>query len=96
MEKVTQNPPRHIALHYDGKLTKTRLGLKHEALPVMASGATPYKNRKLRDMTMLDSLTGKARAEASHDIAQKWKITDNVRARVFYTTSCNSDKAKLY
>ena len=35
MDKVTQNSPLHIALHWDGKLTTTRLSSKYEALAVI-------------------------------------------------------------
>ena len=39
---------------------------------------------------MLDCPTGKAQAEASHDMLQMWKIADSVREMVFDTTSSNS------
>ena len=84
MEKVTQNPLWHIALHWDGKHAKTRLS-KYKALAAIA-----YKNRMFLGKTMLDSPTGKAQAEASHDMLQIWKIADNMRALVFDTTSSNN------
>ena len=41
-EKFVENLPKHIALHWDGKLTKDRLGNRHDALSVVASGEPSY------------------------------------------------------
>ena len=87
MDKVTQNPPLHIALHRDGKLTTTRLGSKHEALAEITSGSPSYTNGKLLGITKFDSPTGIAQAEASRDMLQLWQLADSVRALVFDTTA---------
>ena len=90
MDKVTQNPPLYIALHWDGKLTTTRLGSKYEVLAVIASGSASYTNGKLLGITRLDSPTGITQAETSHDMFQLRQLADNVRVLVFDTTASNS------
>ena len=92
LEKMKQNAPRNIALHWDGKLTTDRLGSKYEALSIIASGGgvSDFENGKLLGITKLESSTGRAQADASYDMLLMWQITNNVKALVFDTTSSNS------
>ena len=92
LEKMKQNAPRNIALHWDGKLTTDRMGSKYEALSIIASGGSvsDFENGKLLGITKLESSTGRAQAHASYDILLMWQITNNLKALVFDTTSSNS------
>ena len=45
--QITETPQDCLALHWNGKLNKDRYGIKHEALSVIISGISDFKDGKL-------------------------------------------------
>lgn len=90
IDGVRKNPPRFGALHWDGKLITELLGKSHERLAVLISGAPEYIEGKLLGVPSLQDSKGKSQADASYDLLEVWKLTDNVAALVFDTTASNS------
>ena len=62
---MKENPPTFAALHWDGKLLSDRLGNKHEALAVVASGSPNYLHGKLLGVRRIRNSTGIEQAEAT-------------------------------
>ena len=89
-ESVTENPPKNVAIHWDGKLTKNRLGDQAEALAVVASGSPTFESGKLLGIQRLENGSGKAQAESSFELLELWDLARNTKALVFDTTSANS------
>ena len=96
--QIIDAPQDFLALHWDGKLTKDCYGNKYEALSVLVSGVSKYKQGKLLGVQKLERATGKAQAEASFDLLEVWNLKDEVKALVFDTTAsntgCNQGAAK--
>ena len=90
IDTVRQNPPRFGALHWDGKLITDLLGESRERLAVLVSGAPEYTEGKLLGVPCLMDSTGKSQADASYDLLDVWRLTDNIAALVFDTTASNS------
>ena len=69
-QEIRKAPFHDLALHWDSKLTKDCFGNKHEALSVLVSGASTYKEDKLLGVQRLEKESGKAQANASYDILE--------------------------
>ena len=65
-----ESPPKFLALHWDGKLTKDRYGNKFDALFVLVSGPPNHKEGKLLGVQQLERGSGKAQAEATYDLLE--------------------------
>ena len=86
-----ENSPNHIALHWDGKLTKDYLGNKFEDLFMVVFGSPDYINKKLLRVPETKQTTWRnAQAEASFELLQIWNLQDAVMPLVFDTASSNS------
>ena len=79
-----------MALHWDGKLKKNCFSNKHEALSMLVSGTSTYKEGKLLRVQMLEKASGTAQADASYDLLEVWNLKQHVKAMVFDTTSTNT------
>lgn len=94
MAAFHEDPPKHAALHWDGKMLRDILGsdpaTTSETLAVLVSGPPDHVEGKLLGVPVIDSSTGMAQAEASMDLLDTWGLTDVVTALVFDTTSSNS------
>ena len=88
--EFTESPPKHIALHWEGKLTEDRLGNKFEALSVIASISPNYINGKLFGVQRLYKASCNAQAKASFELLRMRKLQDAFKALVFVTSSSNS------
>ena len=53
-QEIREAPSQYLALHWDGKLTKDCFGNKHEALSVLVSGTSTYKEGKLLRVQRLE------------------------------------------
>jgi len=90
VNEFKESPPKFLALHWDGKLTKDRYGNKFDALSVLVSGPPNCKEGKLLGVQQLESGSGKAQAEATHDLLELWNLEENIQALVFDTTAANT------
>ena len=77
-------------MHWDGKLTADRLGLKYEALSVVISGAPQYVSGKLLGVQKLNRAIGKSQAEAIFDMVEMWNVESAIKSLNFDTTASNS------
>ena len=89
MEEFLSNPPQHVAIHWDGKVTEDRLGNRFEALAIVLSHPT-FSHGKMLGIQKIQNATGIAQAQATHDMIKNWNIKNAITALVFDTTSSNS------
>ena len=90
ISEFSQNPPKYVAIHWDGKLLQNRDGESHEALSIVATGPPNFTNGKLLAIQKLKQASGKAHAEATFEVLDLWELIDNVTSLVFDTTARNS------
>ena len=90
ISEFSQNPPKYVAVHWDGTLSQNRYGESHEALSIVATGPPNFTNRKLLAIQKLEQASGKAQAEATFDVLDLWELIDNVTTFVFDTTASSS------
>ena len=88
--EFSQNPPKYVAVHWNGKLSQNRYGESHEVLPIVATGPPNFTNEKLLVIQKLEQASGKAQAEATSEVLNLWELIDNVTTLVFDTTASNS------
>ena len=69
-KEIREAPSQDLALHWDGKLTKDCFRSKHEALSVLVSGTSTYKEGKLLGVQRLEKASGTAQADASYDLLE--------------------------
>ena len=89
-QEILEAPSQDLALHWDGKLTKNCFGNKHEALSVLVSGTSTYKEGKRLRVQMLEKANGTAQADASYDLLEVWNLKQHVKPLVFDTTASNT------
>ena len=89
-QEIREAPSQDLALYWDGKLTKDCFGNKHEALSVLVSGTSTYKEGKLLGVQRLEKASGKAQANASYDLLEVWNLKQHVNALVFDTIASNT------
>ena len=95
-EEFQKNKPKHITLHWDGKMMKTVLGEEVEWQSILVSGSPHYQEGKLLTVTRLTNEEGKptstglAQSVAATEQMDEWKIREWVRKFVFDTTASNS------
>ena len=73
-QEICEAPSQELAVHWDGKLTKNCFGNKQEALSVLVSGTSTYKEGKLLGVQRLEKVSGKAQANASYDLLEVWNL----------------------
>jgi hypothetical protein len=83
-------PPKHCTLHWDGKLIPDIKKQNKDRLAILVSGMPKYEEGKLLGVSIISSSTGEEQAKATYNMAEKWQLTDHVRALVFDTTASNS------
>ena len=88
--KTTFIPPKHCALHWDGKLVPDISGEKKERLGILVSGVPTAEEGKVLGIPVIDSSKGADQAKVTFNLAQQWGLCDNVRALVFDTTASNT------
>ena len=59
-QEIREAPSQDLALHWGGKLTKDCFGNKHEALSVLVSETSTYKEGKLLGVQRLEKASGTA------------------------------------
>ena len=91
ISQFSQNPPKYVAVHWEGKLSQNRYGESHEALSIVATGPPNFTNGKLLAIQKLEQASGKAQAEATFEVLDLWELIDNVTTLVLDTTASNSD-----
>ena len=89
-QEICEASSQDLALHWDGKLTKDCFGNKLEALSVLVSGTSTYKEGKLLRVQRLEKASGTAQADANYDLLVVWNLKQHVKALVFDTTSSNT------
>ena len=89
-KEIREAPSQDLALHWDGKLIKDCFGNKHEALSVLVSGTSTYKEGKLLGVQRLEKASGTAQTDASYDLLEVWNLKQHVKALVFDTTASNT------
>ena len=94
MAEFIKDPPKHAALHWDGKMLKDVKGCdpgaSSENLSVLISGPPAYFEGKLLGVPVIDSSTGTAQAKTSMELLVAWELTGVITALVFDTTVSNS------
>ena len=65
-QEICEAPSQDLALHWDGKLTKDYFRNKHEALSVLVSGTSTYKEGKLLRVQRLEKASEPAQTDASY------------------------------
>ena len=68
ISKFSQNSPKYVAVHWDGKLSQNRYGESHKALSIVATGPPNFTNGKLLAIQKLGQASGKAQAEATFEV----------------------------
>ena len=90
IDNVRLKPPQFGALHWDRKLLKGTLGMQHEQLTVLVSGAPKYSKGKMLGVPALVDSKGETQANATLDLLEAWDLSNNVVALVFDTTASYS------
>ena len=99
-EEFELKKPKHMSLHWDGKMMKTVVGEQVEWESILVAGAPHYLEGKLLTVTRLynekgkPTSTGQAQAEAVLEQIEQWKVADFIRSFVFDTTASNSGVRK--
>ena len=89
-QEIREALSQDLALHWDVKLTNDFFGNKHEALFVLVSGTSTYKEGKILRVQRLEKASGTAQADASYDLLEVWNLKQHVKALVFDTTAINT------
>ena len=50
ISEFSQNPPKYVAVHWDGKLSQNRYGESHEAFSIVATGPSNFTNEKFKNL----------------------------------------------
>ena len=87
---MRETPSQDLTLRWEGKLTKDCFGNKHEALSVVVSGISTYKEGKLLGVQRLEKASGTPQADASYDLLEIWNLKQHVKALIFDTTASNT------
>ena len=90
LDEFRANPPSYAAIHWDGRLTKDRVGEEYEALAVVVSGEPEFREGKLLGVQHLQSSTGREQAEATLTMIELWELEECIVALVFDTTASNT------
>lgn len=86
------HPPKHLTLHWDGKLVPDINNENKERLGVLVSGTPGFEEGKLLGVPIITNATGEEQANASYAMAKEWGVENLVRGVVFDTTASNSGK----
>ena len=99
-EEFEKKKPKHLSLHWDGKMMTTLLGEQVEWESILVAGAPHYQEGKLLTVTRLvneegkPTSTGLAQAEAVLKEIEQWNLLERIRSFVFDTTASNSGLRK--
>ena len=99
-DEFEKKKPKHLSLHWDGKMMTTVLGEKVEWESILVAGAPHYQEGKLLSVSRLvneagkPTSTGLAQAQAVLKEVEQWNLGESIRSFVFDTTASNSGLRK--
>ena len=96
MEEFTDNKPKDLNLHWDGKQMRSFLGDLEDYEAILVSGAPGYIEGKLLSVSKMkdeegnNTSTGLAQFEVVKEQVLLWDVKDQIRSLTFDTTASNT------
>ena len=82
--------PKHVTVHWDGKILKLQAGVTSDRCCVYISGADGAKVSKLLGIPEIPNGTGSSQEKAVEELLISWELFEEITGLVYDTTASNT------